>query len=169
MNYNKFVSDLSLSESIEFNSAEENEEILHKFGVNQKIRQLKRGVFQSHMMVRDGHQLSLFADRINIGTSIHLEPPEDMVALFFPRSADGCFKASGCNINNDKLIFFPDNKGIDIVTSGLAGSEALVIEKNKFDQLMQALYPTLKWQSDIRIIAGNTIQLNRIKSTLLNF
>ncbi len=39
MNYEEFISDLPLEDTIVFNSAEVNEETMQRLGVNQQIRQ----------------------------------------------------------------------------------------------------------------------------------
>ena len=51
MNYEEFTSDLP-RQRIVFTSAQENEETMKLFGVDQEVRQLGKGKFQSDMAVR---------------------------------------------------------------------------------------------------------------------
>lgn len=45
MTYDEFMSDRPLHRTISFKSAEENEETLRRYGVNQEVRQLGKGKF----------------------------------------------------------------------------------------------------------------------------
>ncbi|MCP5056233.1 MAG: hypothetical protein GY937_05835 [bacterium] len=95
MNYQAFSSDLSPAETIVFRSAEENQEMMQRHGVNQEVRQLGRGKFRCDMAVRATEHADLYADRFNRAFSMRLGPPAGTVGLLFLRSARGHALASG--------------------------------------------------------------------------
>ncbi|MGR3343613.1 MAG: hypothetical protein ACU0DI_10390, partial [Paracoccaceae bacterium] len=55
-----------------FTSAEETEETMKLFGVDQMVRQLGNGKFRSDLAVRIRKQAEFFADRFNTAVSMHL-------------------------------------------------------------------------------------------------
>ena len=52
MNYEEFASDLPLHRTTVFTSAEENQEVMQRLGVNQEVRQLGKGKFRADLAVR---------------------------------------------------------------------------------------------------------------------
>ncbi len=56
MDYREFVSDLPQGRTIVFNSVEENEETMRRYGVNQELRQLGKGRFRADLAVRSTAQ-----------------------------------------------------------------------------------------------------------------
>ena len=135
MNYEEFISDLPLEDTIVFNSAEENEETMRRLGINQQVRQLGNGDFQAHMAVRSFDQLELFADRFSTAVSLYLEPAEGMVGFLLPRSVSGRFISSGENIADTKMLYLPTGSGTDIVAPELSGSEAIGIAEERFIEM----------------------------------
>jgi hypothetical protein len=87
MNFETIVADLSSERIIEFGSAEENEEFLLHLGVNQEMRQLRRGSFQSALATRSTESADLYADRFSVACRMYLESPSGMVGLVWLRSA----------------------------------------------------------------------------------
>jgi len=65
VNYEAFASDLPPERTITFRSTEDNEETLLRMGVNQEMRQLRRGPFRSDLAVRATQTAELFADRFS--------------------------------------------------------------------------------------------------------
>ena len=167
MNYEEFISDLPLEDTIVFNSAEENEETMQRLGVNQQIRQLGKGDFQAHMAVRSFDQLELFADRFSTAVSLYLEPPEGMVGFLLPRSVSGRFISSGENTANTKMLYLPTGSGTDIVAPELSGSEAISIPEERFIEMYEALCPTSNRPEELSVIEGDTLQLNKLRKAVL--
>jgi AraC-like DNA-binding protein len=166
MNYEKFVFDLPRENRVSFDSLEETQEAMDDLDVCQEMRQLGTGVYQCDMSVRLTKDAGLFADRFSKGQSIHLEPPAGSIGLFIPRTAGGTFVASGSKISNDKLVFVHDC-GTDIVAPDLMGSESIVISKSRFNELAEALCPSLKLQEKTCVIEGDTAQLHTIRDCIL--
>ena len=167
MNYQHFAYDLPASETIVFNSVEENEEAMRAFGVTQEIRQLGTGKFRCDMAVRSTAQAVLFADRFNKAITSYLEPPVGHVCLLFPRSASGRFRSSGENVANDKIVIVPDGCGADIVAPDLCGSEAMAISHTRFKEMAEALCPTSVAPERTAVIGGDTAGLGRLRNAML--
>lgn len=169
MNYEDFVSDLPTHRTIEFKSAEENEEVLLRYGVDQQTRQLGKGPFRSGLAVRTTEQADLFVDRYNTAVSLRLVPPTGTVALLFPRSANGRFLCCGEEVGNSALIVFASGSELNITTSGLAGSEAIAIPEARFIEMIEVLCPTLKsvWPDLNAVIQGDTAQLHALRKAVL--
>jgi AraC-like DNA-binding protein len=171
MTYEEFASDLPLHRTIVFTSAEENEETMQRYGVNQEVRQLGKGRFRAHLAVRSTEQAELFSDRFSTAVSMRLEPPAGTVGFLFPRGASGKFLASGENVANGKLVVLPDGSGTDIVASGPLGSEAILVTKARFVEMIEVLCPTPKSVRPERMVAiqGNTAQLRALRNAVLEF
>jgi AraC-like DNA-binding protein len=167
MNYMEFASDLPLDCTIVFNSAEENEEVMQRCGVNQVVRQMGAGKFRADLAVRSTEQADLFADRFNKAISIYLEPPTGTVGILFPRSASGQFLASGHNVGNDKLVVLPDGTGTDIVIPDLAGSEAIAIPVKQFNAMAEVLSPMFVRPEGLTVLEGNMTQLNHLRQAII--
>lgn len=167
MTYDEFMSDRPLHRTISFKSAEENEETLRRYGVNQEVRQLGKGKFRSDLAVLDTQEAALFSIRYNTAISLQLEPPAGTVGIVFPRSANGQFLASGINTGNDKLIVLPDGSATDIVVPGLAGSEDIAVPQARFTELIEVLCPTTVRLEATTVIAGNTAQLHAPRKAVL--
>jgi AraC-like DNA-binding protein len=168
MNYQSFASDLPRDRTITFRSAEEVEETFLQLGVNQQMRQLGRGSFRSDLTARSAGQVELFADRYSKSCRMYLEPPQGMVGLLFFRSARGRVLASGASVANDKLCFFPKGVVSGLVTSDLAGSEAIGIPESRFNEMFGLLCPTCTRPDRMEVMEGNMKQLSALKRSVLN-
>jgi len=168
MTYEEFASDLPRDRTVSFTSAEEMEEELLRSGVYQPIRQMGKGKFRSHLAVLSTEQGDLFSDRYNVAISLYLEPLAGSVGILFPRSASGDFRASGCNVGNDKLIVVPGGSGMDIVGPALVGSEAIAVPESRFIEMTEALCPTYVRPERMAVIEGNTTQLHALRKAVLN-
>ena len=167
MDYVKFASDLHLDRTIKFASAEENTEMMKRWGVNQKLRQLGAGKFRSELAVRRIEDVELYADRFNKAVSACLAPPTGTVCFLFPRRVSGKFLACGQNVGNEMLIVIPDGSSVDLVTSDLAGSEAITVSNTRFRELSEALAPTFIRPDSLTVVGGNLSQLYQLRQTLL--
>jgi AraC-like DNA-binding protein len=144
MDYERFANDLPPPRTAVFTCAEENEETLARHGVTQRMRQLRKGSFRSHLAVLESGDTILVADRFKTAMSFFLEPPTSMVGFLLPRSATGRFRVCGTDMASHELIFLAPGSGADIVTSELAGSEAIVIPAARFIELTERLCRTSK-------------------------
>jgi AraC-like DNA-binding protein len=97
-----------------------------------------------------------------------LEPAVGMVALLLARSANGQYSASGENVANDKLVVLPNGSGTDIVTSSLAGIEAIVVPEARFIEMIEALCPTFARLEGMAVIDGNVAQLHALRKAVLS-
>jgi AraC-like DNA-binding protein len=168
MSYRSFASDLPRDRTITFRSAEEVEETFLQLGVNQQMCQLGRGSFRADLTTRSNGQVELFADRYSKACRVYLEPPQGMVGLLFFRSAHGRVLASGASAANDKLCFFPKGVVSGLVTSNLAGSEAIGIPEPRFNEMIGLLCPTFTRPDRMEVMEGNMKQLSALKRTVLN-
>lgn len=166
MDYTEFAADLPMNGVISFSSAEENEEVMQRYGINQHVRQLGKGAFRADYATLETEQAMLTADRFNQACSVYLEPPPGTVALLVFRSAGEQLLASGENVANDKLVVLPDRHGVDLVTSNLAGSEAVVLPKSKYAELTQVLCPSCAQPKGVSIRKGDTQQLHRMRDAI---
>jgi AraC family ethanolamine operon transcriptional activator len=165
MNYKKFASDLPLAHSLEFTSAEESEESLRSMGVEQPVRQLGSGEFRYRLAVRSTAEAELFADRFSTAVSMHLEAPAGTIAMLFPRTASGYFLASGDQVSDRKLIVMPDRSGTDISGPDFIGSEAIIIPRRRFSEMIEALWPMPQpvRLETLAIVAGNISELHTLR------
>ena len=167
MNYAEFASDLPLNDRISFSSPEENEEIMRRYGINQKVRQLGKGGFRAECAMLDTRHAILSADRFSQACSVYLEPPQGMVVFLMFRSAGGQVLASGETVANDKLIVLPDGSETDIVSPELAGSDAVVLPVSRYSELMEVLCPRCERPNALAVFNGDTQRLHVIRDTLL--
>ena len=168
MTYEEFVSDLSPRRKITFTSAEEQEEMLRRQGINQNTRQLGNGKFRFDLAARSAEQVGLYSGRFKKAVSITLEPAMSKVRLLFPVSANGQYTASGENVANDKLVFLPSRSGTDIVTPNLAGAEAIIVSESRFIEMTEALCPTFVRPEGMAVIEGNVAQLHALRKAVLS-
>lgn len=168
MGYEEFVSDLPLRGRISFSSAEENEEAMRRYDINQQVRQIGRGSFRSDMAMCETDQAFLIADRFNQSSSLYLEPPSGMVIFVVFRSAGGRFLASGESVGNDKLVVLPDGSGTDLISPNLAGSEGIIIPNSRYTELIEVLCPTCVRPDRMVAIKGNSSQFQFISDAVLN-
>ena len=166
MKYSEFAADLSLSGRISFSSPEENEEFMQLNGINQEVRQLGKGSFRADYAMLETDQAILAADRFSRACSSYLAPPRGTIALLFFRSAGGQFFASGTSVVNDKLVVLPDGYSIDLVSPELAGSEAVILPKSRYAELMQVLCPSCMQPDGVAITKGDTRQLLGMRDTM---
>lgn len=167
MNYENFVSGLPRERRMTFTSAEENQEVMERLGVNQAIRQLGTGVFRADMCVRSTRQAELFSDRFSKAFSLNLQSPAGVAGFLIPRSASGKFISSGQDIGNDQLVFLPDGADTDIVAPDLAGSESFCIPMSRFIELAEALCPSMRPLDQMSAIKGDTSRLHILRKWIL--
>ena len=140
MNYEEFVSDLPLQRRISFSSVEESrEELKQRYGINQQIWQLSTGAFQSDLIIQKTEEVNLLSRRFNTAFSMYLEAPVDTVGLAIFKTPGNALFASGEDAANDKLVFIPPGAGVDIISSGLVGSESIVIPYTHFIEISEAI------------------------------
>jgi AraC-like DNA-binding protein len=167
MDYETFASDLPRQGIITFTCAEENEETMQRFGVDQQVRQLGRGTFQSDMAVREFKHATLFADRFSKACSINLGPPPGSVGIAIFRSAGDEFFADGTNVANDKMVVYPDGSQTDLLARDFFGSDAMTFPQLRFNEMLETLCPNCVRPESATIIGGNTTQLWRLRDAIV--
>jgi AraC-like DNA-binding protein len=167
MNYQNFSADIPSHRAITFGSAEEIEETFLNMEIRQEMQQLGRGGFQADMAARSTGLADLVADRYSKACRMQLSPPPDTIALVFYRSVNGKLLASGANVANDKLCFQPKGVEVSLVTPDLAGSETILITESRFNDLFETLCPNHTRPEHMRVIAGNTSQLDALRRAVL--
>lgn len=169
MNYDNFAANLPPDRTTLFTSAQEIEEHLRNNGVEQPTRQLGKGPFRACMAVRSTEQADLFVDRYSTAISLQLELPVGTVGLLFPRSVNGQFLNCGEEVGNSALITFRCGSALDIVTSGLSGSEAICIPEARFNEMAQILCsePEAVRVEKMTVIRGDTAQLHALRKAIL--
>jgi AraC-like DNA-binding protein len=168
MNYEAFVSDLPPERAITFRSAEENEEALLRMGVNQEMRQLRKGSFRSDLAARATPTAELFADRFSTACRMYLEAPTGMTGLLWLRSAGAPLLASGADAANDKLLFMPKSTVVGMVLPDLAGSEAILVPADRFNEMFAAICPDRAPLERVALINGDTANLRALSRTVLS-
>ena len=171
MNYEEFVSDLPLQSRISFSSVEESrEELKQRYGINQQIWQLSAGAFQSDLIIQNTEEVNLLSRRFNTAFSMYLEAPVDTVGLAIFKTPGNALFASGEDAANDKLVFIPAGEGVDFISSGLVGSESIVIPYTHFIEISEAVCPAPKsvWPKKMAVIKGNTEKLNLFREAIHN-
>ena len=170
MEYEEFASDIAVHRTLTTASAEENQELMQRFGVSQRVRQLGKGPFRSDLAVQITEQAELYSDRFNKACSILLEPPAGSVASLFPRTAGGSFLASGHDVANAGLVILPNGSGADFVIPDLSGSEGIAVPESRFVEMTRVLCPTLHtdWPERMAVIQGDSAQLERLRQAVLD-
>ncbi len=166
--YAGFSADITSDQSLGFNSIEEIDEAMALLGIDQHLRQLGKGTLRAQIAAKSYEEASLFADRFSTRLSIYLEPPEGMIGLLLPRTAGGQFLASGDVMTNQTLMMMPSGTSTDIVGEALVGSEALAIPLDRFQSLMNSLYPNLTWMDKRATLQGEDGNLLRLKNQLIS-
>jgi len=168
MTYEEFASDLPLDRTFSFTAVEQMEEELARAGVNQPMRQIGKGKFRAHLAVLETEHGDLFSDRYSKAISLYLEPTEGMVGIVFPRTANGCFSASGDDIGNDKLIVFHEGSGVDIVGPSQVGSDAIAVPQTRFNEMVEVLSPTAERFEKTSIVEGNAEKLHKLRDSIVD-
>ena len=170
MEYEEFASDVAVRRTLTTASAEENQELMQRFGISQRVRQLGKGSFRSDLAVQITEQAELYSDRFNKACSILLEPPAGSVAILFPRTAGGSFLALGHDVANAGLVILPNGSGADFVIPDLSGSEGIAVPESRFVEMTRVLCPTLHtdWPERMAVIQGDSAQLERLRQAVLD-
>jgi AraC-like DNA-binding protein len=170
MEYTEFASDVAVHRTLTTASADENQELMQRFGISQRVRQLGKGSFRSDLAVQITEQAELYSDRFNKACSILLEPPAGSVAILFPTTAGGSFLASGHDVANAGLVILPNGSGADFVIPDLSGSEGIAVPESRFVEMTRVLCPTLHtdWPERMAVIQGDSAQLERLRQAVLD-
>lgn len=167
MDYLDFASDLPVNGRIIFSSAEESEEVMRQYGVDQQLRQSSKGSFQADCTMLETEEAILSADRFAQACLAHFEPPPDTVSILAFRCAGGEFLVSGEKVTEDNLVVVPHGHGTDLVFSNLAGSEGVAIPKTKYSELTEALCPSCAQPEGLQIAKGNPRLLQGIRNSVI--
>jgi AraC-like DNA-binding protein len=168
MNYQAFASDLPPERTLTFRSAEESEETMLRMGVNQEMRQLRRGAFRSDLVWRSTETVGLYADRFSTALRVSLEPTPGNIGLLRFSTAGGRLLASGVDVANDNLLFIPKNTTVGLVMPDLTGAETIGISADRFNEMYAAICPDCPPLEDVAIIGGDSAGLNALSSTVLS-
>jgi AraC-like DNA-binding protein len=167
MEYREFVSDLPPGPTLTFTSAEEVEEAFLSSGVDQRTRQLAGGKFRAHLAARRIGKIDLVADRYSAACTMRLAVSPGMFGLLFPRGPNGGFTACGRSVSEGHLLVMPDRSEVDIVTSGLAGSDDIGIPEERFFEMAEAMCPTFHPPKEPTVVAGNPAELRTLRRGIL--
>lgn len=167
MNYAAFASDLPAERTMTFRSAEENEEFLLCMGINQEMRQLRKGAFRSDIATRTFGTVGLYADRFSSACRMYLEPLPGEIGLLWLRSAGAPLLASGIDAANSKLLFLPKSTVIGLVLPDMAGSEVIGIPEKRFRQMFAAFCPGCEPPERTTLFEGDTAQLQTLGRSVL--
>ena len=83
--------------------------------------------------------ISLITDRFNIGLSSKLAVPAGYICILLPFSVTHSMNICGSELINNQLAILPSRSCLDIVTTGLAGSDSLVIPEGIFSHCLQQM------------------------------
>jgi len=168
MNFETIIADLPSERIIQFGCVEENEEFMLRHGVNQEMRQLRKGSFQSALALRSTESADLYADRFSAACRMYLESPPGMAGLVWLKSTGAPVLASGVDATNDKLLFVPSGNVVGLVTPDLTGSESLTIPVERFNDMFAAFCPNCVPPERVTLFEGNTRSLRALSSTHLS-
>ncbi len=168
MDYLEFSSDLSLQNTIVFNSVEEYDETLRRLGVKQEIRQLGNGKFRSDFAVRCEQQAEFYSDRFNKALCVHLEAPEDVIYLLFPRCINGGFRVCGNDVSTNTMLAMPAGAGMDAVVSDLSGSDTISMSQARFKALGEIADPAFSMLESLCSIERNSPACPEIQKMIVN-
>ena len=118
VSYEAFSSDLPAERRLPFNSVEENEEVLRRYGLDLAVRQTGGGLFRSHLVAGTTAEATLLSQRINVSLTMHVQAPADTVVLLFPRWVSGQYTVSGVNLGHESVLVLPESAGADISIPG---------------------------------------------------
>jgi AraC-like DNA-binding protein len=168
MNFATIIADLPSERTIEFGSAEENEEFMLHQGINQEMRQLRKGSFQSALAFRNTESVNLYADRFSTTCRQYLESPPGKVGLVWFRSPVAPVLASGVDVGGDKLVFIPSGTVVGLVTPDLMSSESITIPTDLFNNMFAALCPSSTTTLEqLSVIEGDEKTLQILRAKLL--
>jgi len=91
-----------------------------------------------------------------------------MVGLLWLRSDGAPLLASGVDAANDKLLFLPKSAVLGLVVPDLAGSEAVSVPEDRFNEMFAAICPDCAPLERVSIIEGNTASLRAQSRTVLS-
>ena len=168
MNFASIIADLPSEGTIEFGSVEENEEFMLRQGVNQEMRQLRKGSFKSAVAVRSTESADLYADRFSAACRMYLECPPGYIGLVWLKSTTAPVLASGAEVTGDKLLFVPSGAVVGLVTPDLTGSESMTIQTKQFHDSLAAFCPTCTAPERITLMEGDASRLQALSGTLLS-
>ena len=168
MNFETIIADLPSKRIIEFGSVEENEEFMLRQGVNQEMRQLRKGSFQSALALRSTELADLYADRFSGACRMYLEAPPGIAGLVWMRSTGAPALASGADAANDKLMFIPAGTVVGLVTPDLTSSESITIPEERFNDLFATFFPTCTPPERLTLFEGNARSLQALSGTHLS-
>lgn len=167
MDYAQFCSDIRPDRAMHFTSADENQEVMEQFEVNQQVQQLGAGKFEAHLVNADAGNAAFFADRFSKAVTMYLEPPTGNVGILVCRSANRPFLCNGEDVANDKLVFVAEGAGADLVGPDLCGSEALGITRQRFTAIMHAVCPSAPRLTGVVPVDGDTARLHALRNEFL--
>jgi AraC-like DNA-binding protein len=167
MNYRDFVSDLPLGRTAVFRSPEENEESMRRLGVNHQVRQLGRGQFRGDLAMIGTEQADFAADRYSTASAFRLESTPDTMCLLLLRSAGEPIRVLGTEVTRRNLVLLPAASGIDLFAPNLSGSEAIIIQKDRFVELIGALCPAVQPPEEAVVLEGDRTSLDTIRGEVL--
>ena len=168
MNFETIAANLPSDRKIEFGSVEENEEFMLRQGVNQEMRQLRKGRFQSALALRSTESAILYADRFSAACRMYLEAPPGIAGFVWLRSPDTPVLASGVNAANNKLMFIPSGTVVGLVTPDLTASESVTVPQERFNEMFAAFCPTCAPLDRLTLFEGDTRSLQALRGTILS-
>lgn len=167
LNYLDFASDLPLGGTDVFRSPEEVEETMRHLGVDHQVRQLGRGQFRGDLTMVSTEQADFAADRYRTAGTFRLGSTPDLVCLLLPRSAGEPVLAHGTELTRSKLVLLPAASGVDLIAPNLSGSEAIIITKVRFAELIGALCPAIQPPVEAVVLEGDRTRLDTIRGEVL--
>jgi AraC family ethanolamine operon transcriptional activator len=167
MEFLEFASDLPLSATEVFRSAEETEERTRELGVDHCLRQLIRGPFRAALTGLSADQVTFAADRYSTASMFRLEAEPGTTCLVLPRSAGGPIHAHGIELDRSNLVLLPGGARIELVAPNLAGSDGLVVSTDRFMELLGVLCPGVHPPEEAVVLEGDRTSLDAIRANVL--
>jgi AraC family ethanolamine operon transcriptional activator len=166
MRYEDFAADVAPWASFSFDDAEEHDEELGGFGIDQETRQTGAGQFRFDMAASEAGGAKVWSSRYRLGTSIVGAFPRDMAAIMLVRTANDRVITNGQNVARRRVIVCMDGQVADITSPDLCGAECFAMPRARFHEIRQALCPASPDLEGVTIVEGDPGELEVLRNGL---
>jgi len=166
MRYEDFAADVAPWASLSFDDAEQCDEQLRSFGIDQETRQTGAGKFCFDMAATEAGGAKVWSSRYRTAFSIVGEFPRDTAAIMLARGASNRVITNGQNVAEGRLVVFLDGQEADIAGPDLSGAECFAMPRARFDEIRQAVCPASPALEGVTIVEGDPGELEVLRNGL---
>jgi len=166
LTYEDFAADVAPWASLAFDDAEECDEQLRSFGIDQETRQTGAGKFRFDMAATEAGGAKVWSSRYRTAFSIAGGFPRDMAAIMIGRTPSNRVITNGQNVAGGRLVVFLDGQEADIAAPDLSGAECFAVPRARFDEIRQAVCPASPGLEGVTIVEGDPGELDVLRNGL---